>query len=185
MSPTSHTGGEAARAAESRRAARGEAPSPGAGNPGATGARLRPQLLGERTGHPRAPLRRRGAALAGGRGDGETPIRARGLFCPSLLPPTPAKHLPDAFLGRLGASGSKPYPLPPLPPPPPPNTLGRGVGSTACTTPPQRLREGAVPGKYSFQAGERLGTSHKPKASWEPGARAPIAPLGQPNGDEI
>lgn len=51
---------------------------------------------------------RRGAK---GRGEGETRSSARGPFC--SFPPHPhprAKHPQDAFLGRTGASGSKPYP---------------------------------------------------------------------------
>lgn len=84
----------------------------------------------------------------------------------------------------MGASGSKPSPHP-LPPTTTTTTkTERGAENIAWTS-PQRLGEGAVPGKFSSQAGETLGTSHKPNASWEPGASAQIALLGQPKGDEI
>lgn len=116
-----------------------------------------------------------GDARAKGGGEGASPASARGPFCSIPPPPTPG----HCTFTTLSWDGREPQVAnPPLKYSLPHKDLESGAGSTALTSHPQRPGEGAVPGKFSSQAGEGLRTSNKPNASWEPGALAPSAPLG-------
>lgn len=159
------------KAAESFGAARGEALSLGAGNPGASGARRRRQLR-ERRGH-----RRRGAPLGqrcGGPGYRLKGRQYRTLKCGCVCPSFPqAKHPPDALSGGGQASGSKLFPTPP------PKTNSReGRGG-------RRRGRGAVPQESSVLWLIRGWERHTPSASWEPGACPRNASVGRPKGDDI
>lgn len=126
---------EAARAAESRRAAPGGPPWPGPGNPGATGA------TGRRGG--------RSCTRGGrwGRGLGSADAEAGPGFQP-LQPPgqTPSR----SSVGSGGGKGG-----PPLHPPPPifPPKKSRGEGREA-----RCLGEALSQEKFCSPAGESLGT---------------------------
>lgn len=156
------------KAAESRRAAQGEALWLGAGNPGATGARWRPQLRARTPPRPGAPLGQR----CGGPGYRLKGRQYRTPECGLVCPSGPqAKHPPDAL------SGADKHQVANSPLPPKTNSRERREV--------RRGGGGAVPQESSVLWLVRDWERHTLNAIWEPGACPRNASVGRPKVDDI